>query len=56
MDIQQFAARLREKADSSPLLQALQELQTRDLDQLRDELKRMSNWYIWPCETQAEKT
>ncbi len=55
MDIQQFAAQLRKKDKASQLMEALQDLQARDLDQLRDELKRLDNWYIWPSATQDQE-
>jgi hypothetical protein len=55
MDIQQFATQLKKKDKASPLMKALQDLQARDLDQFRDDLKRLENWYIWPSATQDQE-
>ena len=53
MTIQHFAMRLEEKHAPSSLLQALQALRTRDLDQLRRPSPAAAGWTHWE-EPQAE--
>ena len=49
MTMEQFAKAMSQQEDLSPLLQALQNLRSRELDELRDhEIKYLCDWAVWP--------
>jgi hypothetical protein len=55
MTIQQFAEQLKQTGDLPPLLEAVQALRTRDLDQLRGPREGLfAGWTVWEEDSLAQ--